>query len=391
MRIGFVYEPFDARAGSFGAHGHFLAHELVRRGHELWGPGLPAMPGLVSLAANKWGKLTMLRHVDLLYIRVGVLHWLERCTLLRLLRPMCPVVWEINGTSEEILAGASPSADALRRCRRDVRRKRWMAPLVDAAVCVGESLADYARRCYGLRRCVAVPNGGDLSACMPQGGGTVLGSLPNRFKVFWAGDAGLPWQGLDLIFEAARQCERIAPDVLFVLLLGGKRPPAGLPHRCNTLCLAGTDRLTAHRYLADADCAMAVYRESPWRALPTGFPLKVMDAMAARKPVIADAHSTDIVRDGVDGLIIPATGDALVHAILRLRGDAGLRERLAASARERIESGYTWRHVVDQIEPLLFELIGRGSAKRSRSTNERAPAMEPATQVTALRQAAVPE
>jgi len=364
MKIGFVYEPFDARAGSFGAHGYFLARELVRRGHELLGPGLPEMPGLVPLPNNKWGKLTMARHADLLYIRVGILHWLERCTWLRLFRPSCPVVWEINTTSEEILGGDSPDPTAVRRCRTDIRRKRRMARLVDAAVCVGDLLADYARRQYGIRRCVAVPNGGDLSAYMPNGGGTVLATMHERFKVFWAGDAGVPWQGLDLLAEAARRCERIAPDVLFVVMLGGKRPRTDLPHYANTLYLAGADRLTAQRYLADADCLAAMTLPCRWRGLPGGYALKVLEAMAARKPVIADDDAADLVRDGMDGLMVrQGSVDALVQAILRLRDDAGLRERLAASARTRIESAFTWRHVVDRIEPLLLELVaGRRTA-----------------------------
>ena len=374
MRIGFVYEPFDARAGSFGEHGYFLAGELIRRGHELWGPGLPDMPGAVGLPLGRLGKWQMIRHVDVLYIRVGVLHWLERCTLLRLLRPACPVVWEINGTSEEVLAATLPEKEALRLCRRDVRRKRWMAPLVDVAFCVGESLAEYARRAYGVRRCVAIPNGGDLSAYMPDGGGTALAALTGRFKVFWAGSAGQPWQGLDLIFEAARQCERIAPDVLFVLMLGGSCDSRGLPHYSNTLYLAGADRLTARRYLADADCVVAVYHQGPWRALSVGYPLKVMHAMAARKCVIVDPHCAEVVRDGVDGLVIPEDAGSLVRAILRLRDDAPLRERLAASARQRIESRYSWRHVVDRIEPVLRELVEAGPRLRRTAGRPKAPA-----------------
>lgn len=364
MKIGFVYEPFDANAGSFGAHGYCLATELVRRGHKLWGPGLPEMPGCVSLRNDKWGKLRMARHADLLYIRPGNASALERCTWLRLLRPRCPVIWEINGTTDEMLGGYAPDDATLHRYRREIRRKRLLARLVDAAVCVSSELADYAARYYGIRRCIVAPNGGDPATYLPQGGGTFLADLNDRFIVFWAGDAGFPWQGVGDMLAAARRCEREAPDVLFVLLLGGRDVRTSWPHGRNTILLHGTDRPTVRRYLADAHCVTVLYRwhgVCDWRRAH-GSSLKLFEAMAARKPVIATAlgQQTEVVRDGVDGLLVPEDTDALVRAILRLRSDPALRERLAAAARERIESAYTWRHTVDRIEPLLLELAGRG-------------------------------
>ncbi len=374
MKIGFVYERFDARSGSFGAHGYFLATELVRRGHELWGPGLPDMPGMVSLPGNKWGKLRMVRNVDVLYIRVNVLHWANRCTWLRLVRPSCPVVWEINGATEEILSDRPRHPDAVRLCERDVRSKRRMAPLVDAAVCMSEWLARYARERYGIRRAVVAPNGGDLAAYMPEGGGTLLGELKDRFIVLWAGSAEQQMQGIHDILEAARECETTAPDVLFVLLLGGKGSATALPHYRNTLLLAGMDRLQVQRYLADAHCVAVIYRRCDVGDVPAwgrhpeiyepGYVLKLLEAMAARKAVIASNMGSipRVVRDGVDGLLVGEGPGELVSAILRLRKDPALRDRLATAARERIRSRYTWQHTVDCIEPLLFELVGGRAA-----------------------------
>jgi len=347
MKIGFIYERFDAAAGSFGAHGYFLATELIRRGHELWGPGLPRMPGIVSLPPDKFGKLRMLRHVDLLYIRIANLGWLERCTWLRVLRPACPVVWEVNGTSEELLGGETPGREAVRLHRRDVRRKRRMARLVDAAVCVSDSLADYVRRCYGVQRCVVAPNGGDLSTYLPEGGNTFLSDMKGRFIVLWAGDAGLPWQGIDLIFDAARRCGRTATDVLFVLVLGGRKVHHPFPHLRNTVLLHRTDRLTAQRYLADADCVAVVYSPCPWRRAD-GSPLKLFEAMAARKPIIATpiGQIAEVIRDGVDGLLIPPDGESLTRAVLRLRDDRDCgrawRRTRANESRRHTRGGTRW-------------------------------------------------
>jgi len=146
-----------------------------------------------------------------------------------------------------------------------------MARLVDAAVCVTQSLAEYARECYGIERCIVAPNGGD-PASYRNGGGTFLADLKDRFTVLWAGRADGPWHGLEQILAAARVCEEAAPDVLFVLILAGA--PHAMPHRRNVLVLRETDRPTAVRYLADADCAAVIYRRCDWRR-PEGSPLKV--------------------------------------------------------------------------------------------------------------------
>ena len=371
MKIGFIYPPFDAHCGSFGLHGYELARELIARGHELHVVGTEPRPGLVAHAPDRLGKLRLLRHVDLLYIRVGFMSWLERCTWLRLLRPSVPVVWEMNAPSEEALQfGNGP--DCLAAFRRDLARKRRLARLVDAAVCVSDVMADYTRDRFGIDRCVVAPNGADPAAFErldPEP--TVLARFDNRFVVFWAGDPSLPWQGLDQITEAADICRGSAPDVLFCMLLAGE-PHTPLAHRDNMLLLKGTDSATARRYLRDADVSLAVYHTYAWS--PVGFygsSLKLFESMAAGKPTIATdiGQSRQVVRDGVNGLLVPADGRAVARAILQLRDDPALCRRLGEAARQRIASAYTWRHTVDHIEPLLCELVeARAGARAARHT-----------------------
>jgi len=62
--------------------------------------------------------------------------------------------------------------------------------------------------------------------------------------------------------------------------------------------------------------------------------------MLAGVPVVATAAGgvREVVRDGVDGLLVPVgDGAALGAAIVRVLADRGLRERLVAAGRERVK------------------------------------------------------
>jgi len=79
-------------------------------------------------------------------------------------------------------------------------------------------------------------------------------------------------------------------------------------------------------------------------SLVEGMPLVVLEAMACGLPVIVTpCGTTDIVRDGVDGFIVPA-GDAaaIVARLEHLYGDAELARTLSENARARAEQ-WPWQ------------------------------------------------
>ena len=63
----------------------------------------------------------------------------------------------------------------------------------------------------------------------------------------------------------------------------------------------------------------------------------------------------EVITDGEDALLVPP-GDvpALTAALLRLREDAALRQHLAANARAKVLTNYTWARragrILQQIE-----------------------------------------
>ena len=74
-----------------------------------------------------------------------------------------------------------------------------------------------------------------------------------------------------------------------------------------------------------------------------------LEAMAAGKPVIATAVGgvPEVVGDGETGVLVPGEDvDAMVAAIRRLAGDAGLRERLGTAGLQRVRQ-FTWPAIAE--------------------------------------------
>lgn len=72
-------------------------------------------------------------------------------------------------------------------------------------------------------------------------------------------------------------------------------------------------------------------------SLREGLPVSVMEAMACGLPVICSPirGNTDLVEDGVSGLLVDTTPEKLADAIEKLRSDVQLRHRLGMAAQEK--------------------------------------------------------
>src|SRR6185436_17955892 len=82
------------------------------------------------------------------------------------------------------------------------------------------------------------------------------------------------------------------------------------------------------------------------------FGIVLLESMAAGIPVISTAAGgpLDIIRSGIDGILVPPRDpEALVRAIRSL-DDALLRQNIIRSARERVETHFDIRNVVPKVE-----------------------------------------
>lgn len=102
-----------------------------------------------------------------------------------------------------------------------------------------------------------------------------------------------------------------------------------------------------------------------------GIPVSLMEAMAMQKPVVSCAVSgiPELVEDGETGLLAPPGDEGkLASSILRLLEDEGLRRRVAARGRDRVDEEFNIRKTVARLEEYFRKSVRSpdGSETRKR-------------------------
>ena len=161
-------------------------------------------------------------------------------------------------------------------------------------------------------------------------------------------------KGIPVLLEAARRLQSRNVDFRLVGPLRSSDLLRGLPPNVRW---AGS---FTHNSVADE------MRDADIFVLPSAedaYPLVTMEAMACGLPVIVTDHcgTSELINNGEDGMVIPtAEVNPLVWAIEQLLDDAGLRARMGAAARRKIEAGPNWddygarilHRIDDHVQPI---------------------------------------
>jgi glycosyltransferase involved in cell wall biosynthesis len=147
------------------------------------------------------------------------------------------------------------------------------------------------------------------------------------------------------------------PGVDFAL--AGEGPRRG-PLEALAAELGIADRVHFLGYRSDIPELLAACDIFALPSLYEGSSLAVLEAMAARRPVVSSAigGTDELIEDGADGLLVaPGDADSLAAALRRLLDDDGLRAAFAARARERVERDFTPTAMTSRVEAIYAELL----------------------------------
>ncbi|MEZ6005524.1 MAG: glycosyltransferase family 4 protein [Planctomycetota bacterium] len=269
--------------------------------------------------------------------------------------------WAWQRGLPHVLEVNSPLVEEARRYRpeqvwsEDAERNRQLFERARLVLCVSELVADYAMR-QGARpaQIWVAPNGVDVDRFRPRpaAGAERPRRFPNLTDPVVLGFHGRlrPWHGFDRIVSAA--AEAIARGSNLALHCVGSGP-----YRESLENALGGDRWHVTDWCSGEELAEHV---AGFDILALGYdpgeacyfsPLKLREGMAAGAvPVVPDLGSlADDVQQGRAGLIYdPADPTALRQAIERLAGDAPLRAKLAAAAREAAHR-HSWAAIAREV------------------------------------------
>lgn len=177
-----------------------------------------------------------------------------------------------------------------------------------------------------------------------------------------------PWHGLDLLVSSFGQVHAKFPHSQLVLI-GDGQGRASVTAQIEEMGLKDNVRLLGRLPQAEvaavlslADVAVAPY---PFEHSDiVGTPLKVVEYMAAGKPIVAStAPIHELITDGVTGLrVAPANVQALAGSILRLLENKALRADLGQRARRQAQQ-YSWNNVVEKLNQIFLTEISRANLK----------------------------
>lgn len=184
-----------------------------------------------------------------------------------------------------------------------------------------------------------------------------------------------PYKGHADLLQALDRCRESLPKD-WLLLAAGRDQGAGPSLERQTAALGLTDNV---RWLGECDDIRGLLAAGDISLLVShqeGFPVSILEGMAAGLPVIATrvGGSAESIDEGVTGLLVPP-GDptALAEAILALAGDPARRARMGAAGRARLAERFSLDACVEAHARLYRALLADETGPLQTRLEESAP------------------
>ncbi|HEY3320693.1 MAG TPA: glycosyltransferase family 4 protein [Planctomycetota bacterium] len=230
--------------------------------------------------------------------------------------------------------------------------ERQVARFSETLICVGESQrADaVARKLTDPAKLVVVRNGIELpeqtAASQRAAARATLGLPESALAVGMVGRLA-PQKGIGALVKAAANVLRERADAVFFVVGGGPLEGSVRRRMAELGVPESRFRLLGHR--EDADKLYAAFDVVALSSLYEGLPYVLLEAMARGVPVVATdvLGSRDVVVEGETGFLARVKdSEHIAECIIRLLGDANLREQMGRAGRERVAREFSFEAFV---------------------------------------------
>jgi len=276
------------------------------------------------------------------------------------------------------------SVHGMRGLPRKTQRRivnRVLRPSIDAVIALSAAHREYlvAEEEIDPRKVRVIHNGIDLERFRPD---TPLRradlGLPDDAPVVGVVAGLRPEKAHDTFLRAAAVVRDRLPSARFVLIGDG-------PERERLAGLTGALGLESRvHFLGRRDDVADLLPLLDLSVLPSrseAFPLAILEAMAAGRPVVASEVGSipDMVVPEETGLLVPPDDvGRLADAIARLLADPGLARRMGEAGREQVQR-FDVRRMVREVEDLFDELLGATDEPVARDPSPPTPSCLPSS------------
>jgi glycosyltransferase involved in cell wall biosynthesis len=267
-----------------------------------------------------------------------------------------PVVYDAH----TLLASELPyyGSGLLPRATRTVgqRLDHWLPKGADHIIAVTEVIGAKLRRAgIDPDRITVIPNGVECEHFHMSAASRPPAN--DRKTVLFTGNLAR-YQGIELLLQAFAQVVRAKPDVRLVIAADSSFEPyeplareLGIRTSIDLLPAPEFDRLPT--VLAGADVMVNPRTECD------GMPVKLLNYMAASKPVVSFAAAAPGVQHRRTGwLVAEADVTAFAEGILTLLDDPELAHELGRGARRYVEANCRWPTMAERVQAVYERVLG---------------------------------
>jgi glycosyltransferase involved in cell wall biosynthesis len=385
MKILYVSSEDMRKEGAGKTHFIEVAQNLVKLGNEL----LILLPGYQPRDRKNYGlsvcyvptfRKNVLSYLlyeinSLLYLTFYILKWKPDAIYLRqglfeVSPPILawlfrvPYVIEKNGLMEDEFRsrGFSEIVIKILRLAEEINFR-----LSDKIVCVTEGIKREIVRRYKVNegKLMVIPNGANIELFRPLDKRECRRKLGLEENAFYVGFVGsfAPWQGLEILIEAAKRVKEQGYAQIKYILVGDGEQESLLRQKVREYKLEQEIRFTgrvAYEQVVNYINTFNVCYLCKER-LSFGFsPLKLYEYLACGRPVIASRVDgvKEVIEEGKCGYLFePGDAEELAKRIIQSYQERDALQEMGLRGRRLVENKYSWRMTAKRIVKVLNEII----------------------------------